>query len=116
MLKQACTILLMAATASAQIPVPAFSPSQSGSKSVQRIAIYRTYWHLRRGTAEEVLIVVEAGGPSKGRTQLFAFGGPFDWRLDGHRYPLSNGPQDPDDCRRPSPHDRDAGRRLPHPV
>jgi len=59
MLKQACTILLMAATASAQIPVPAFSPRQSGSKSVQRIVIYRRYWHLRRGTSEEVLIVVK---------------------------------------------------------
>src|SRR6185295_13617349 len=59
MLKQACTILLMAATASAQIPVPAFSPRQSGSKSVQRIVTYRRYWHLRRGTSEEVLIVVK---------------------------------------------------------
>lgn len=59
MLKQACTILLMAATASAQTPVPALPPSQSEPKSVQHIAIYRTYWHLRRGTTEEVLIVLK---------------------------------------------------------
>jgi hypothetical protein len=92
MLKQACAIRLIAATARAQTAVPALLPRQSGPKAVQRIAIYRTYWHLRRGTAEEVLLVIRPEDPAEVALSSLHLEVPSTGGLTVTRYPVSKSP------------------------
>ena len=86
MLKQACAIRLIAATARAQqLSQPFTTPIWTESSPTHRNLSYVLALAARdRGRGADCR---KAGGPSGSRTQLFAFGGSFDWRLDG--YPIS---------------------------
>jgi hypothetical protein len=60
-----CALLLIAATARAQeqFPVPAPDPASVASRPAIRVEVYRYYSALRRGTAENVAIVLLANSP-----------------------------------------------------
>jgi hypothetical protein len=62
MWREACALLLIAATTRGQeqVPVPAADPASVASPPAIRVEVYQYYTALRRGTAENVAIVLLA--------------------------------------------------------